>query len=211
MGAPRPHRSVGPTSSAPVALFAVKPFAVGLTHGMPCSCALISWQSGGAAIEPATTRAWKSRPVLARNENVPAAELLTVPSRFSAALPFAPQIATVGTRPRQPALGHLAGDDCAQTQLLRLHRDARPQRRRQGRRRVPAWLTWPLPACHGVQNAIHAPCVTALKTPFTVSAALRNLAPNVAPPLSTGMSGGARQKRIFAGPSAVSAPAVGRT
>ncbi len=47
-------------------------------------------------------------------------------------------------------------------------------------------------------------------TPFSVRSALRNFAPNVAPPLSAGMSGGGRQKTSCVEPSAVCAPLVGR-
>ena len=47
-----------------------------------------------------------------------------------------------------------------------------------------------------------------LKTPLTENSAWNSFAPNVAPPLSTGTSGGGRQTMILAGPNAVSAPAV---
>ena len=76
---------------------------------------------------------------------------------------------------------------------------------------MPAALIWPLPACHGVQNATHAPCGTGPMTPVSVRSALRNFAPNVAPPWATGMSGGGRQNTSCEVPSACCAPLVGMT
>ena len=74
-----------------------------------------------------------------------------------------------------------------------------------------AALTVPTPGFHGVQNPTHAPWATGPKTPLIVMSALRNFAPNVAPPDATGMSGGGRQKTSWAEPIAVCAPLVGIT
>src|SRR3990172_511427 len=67
-----------------IALRAVKPLTVGLTHGAGWS-GFGSWQTGGAGREPTTARAWKKLSFrLVVNANVPAAVVLAVPILFSA-------------------------------------------------------------------------------------------------------------------------------
>src|SRR4051812_38442367 len=72
----------------------------------------------------------------------------------------------------------------------------------------PAAFGRPTRGVKGVQIESHAPEATVPKTPLTENSAWNSFAPNVAPPLSAGTSGGGRQTMILAGPHAVSAPAV---
>src|SRR3954447_18961536 len=74
---------------------------------------------------------------------------------------------------------------------------------------VAAWLTWPTSGVHGVHSPSHSADDSGENTPVKVMSAERNLAPNVAPPFSTGMSGGARQKTSCVEPIAAAGPSVG--
>src|SRR5262245_33537338 len=172
---------------------AAKPLSVGFTHGTPSEA---NWlHTGGASRLSTATRAWN---VVAFDlfgtayVNVPLALAGTTAMRFSVARPTAAKMLTRDATPAPACVTRPARRFVPAT--LRPVRVRPPGAIAAGEATVPAGLTWPFPACQGVQNATHAPWTTEPNTPFSVKSALRNFAPNVAPPCATGMSGGGRQK-----------------